>query len=265
MSYTIRESKTPSSNPDDVIIVRAKGDFIAGGTTSLVELLPSGDVVKTPLMGDAREEDCRKEIAIEAQVYKRLNEHPRLVKMKHWDSEECTLTLEYMPNGTLEEYVRAHGAISWDQKLRWILEATEAICLLHTAGIIHCDIGPHNFLLDANLSLKIADFSGSSLDGSCAMVCPGVRYRAPNHDWKPGQPPTIKEDLFSLGSPIYYIITGESPFQQLPDRVVKDKFLSGVFPDLSGNPCEWIIRLCWEQEVYSAEDVLNMVDTLTCP
>lgn len=91
--------------PQDVIVVKSKGELIAGGTTSLVERLPSGDVIKTPWAGDIREDDCRREIAIEAQIYQRLGEHPRLVKLRHWDAEAHTLTLEYMPNGTLEEQV----------------------------------------------------------------------------------------------------------------------------------------------------------------
>ncbi|KAI0453086.1 hypothetical protein F5B21DRAFT_480745 [Xylaria acuta] len=83
---------------------------------------------------------------------------------------------------------------------------------MHSSGVIHCDIVPHNFLLDENLSLKIIDFSGSSLDGSRAVVRPGVRYRAPDPDWKPGKPVTLKEDLFSLGSTVCLIMISNAGF-----------------------------------------------------
>ncbi|EKJ74229.1 hypothetical protein NXS19_005913 [Fusarium pseudograminearum] len=83
----------------DAIVIKPKGEFIAGGTTSIVEILPSGDVTKTPWRGSVRESDCQKEILIEAKIYKKLGDHPRLVKMKHWDPNTFTLTLEYMPNG----------------------------------------------------------------------------------------------------------------------------------------------------------------------
>ncbi|WAO96051.1 Protein kinase domain-containing protein [Fusarium falciforme] len=99
---------------------------------SLVELLPSGDIVKTPLAGDDREDDCRKEIAIEVDIYKRLGEHARLVKMKRWDPGAYTLTLEYMPSGTLESYLWSRlEQIPLSQKLGWISQAAEAVSLLH--------------------------------------------------------------------------------------------------------------------------------------
>ncbi|RSL46228.1 hypothetical protein CEP51_015968 [Fusarium floridanum] len=249
--------------PPDVIVLSSKGEFISSGTTSLVELLPSGDIIKTPLTGDCREDDCRKEIAIEVDIYKRLGEHARLVKMKRWDPKAYTLTLEYMPNGTLESYLRSHfEQIPSSQKLSWISQAAEAISLLHVNGIIHCDIGPHNFLLDANLDLKITDFSGSSLDGSLAMVCAGTRYAMPDPEWKPRQPAKVEEDLFALGSVIYYIITGEAPYEELPDDQVGERFLDGVFPAVGGLLCGEAITLCWHGKACSAQAIREMVDAL---
>ena len=70
-----------------------KGEIITGGTTGLVQRLPSGDVAKIPWAGDAREEDCRREMATEARIYERLGQHARLVEMKHWDLQTYTITL----------------------------------------------------------------------------------------------------------------------------------------------------------------------------
>lgn len=112
------------------------------------------------------------------------------------------------------------------------------------------------------MSLKIADFSGSSLDGSRATVCPGTRYAAPDPDWKPGKPPTVEEDLFGLGSTIYYIVIGKAPFTELSDEEVEKKYLDGEFPDLAGVLCEKIIRLCWQQEARSAQLICELVDKL---
>ncbi|CAF3454599.1 serine threonine protein kinase [Fusarium langsethiae] len=248
---------------NDAIILRPKGEFIAGGTTSIVERLPSGDVIKTPWRGGVRENDCQKEILVEAKIYQKLGDHPRLVKMKHWDANAFTLTLEYMPNGTLKEYTKSHAKeISLAQKRRWILQAADALTFLHSAGIIHCDIGPHNFLLDVDLNLKISDFSGSSLDGSLAMVCPGSRYAAPDPNWKPGKIPVAGEDIFALGSTIYHIIEGKAPFEDLSDDEVEQNFLNGVFPELNGLPYADLIALCWQQKV-TALDIIQHIDRLS--
>jgi len=46
-----------------------------------------------------------------------------------------------------------------------VREATKGVEILHSHNVIQSDIGPHNFLLDIDLSLKIGDFGGSSLNG----------------------------------------------------------------------------------------------------
>lgn len=156
-----------------------------------------------------------------------------------------------------------HGQTSIAQRLRWIAEAAEALHLLHSKGVIHCDVGPHNLLLDADMGLKITDFSGSSIDGSRAMVCPGTRYSTPDPHWKPGKPSTVNEDLFSLGSTIYYIIMGKAPFDNLLDEEVERKYLNREFPDLTGVACGDIIKLCWLQEACSAQLVCELLDQVS--
>ncbi|KAM0185550.1 hypothetical protein ACHAPI_012128 [Fusarium lateritium] len=268
MSSTTATTKILTANDlifpaTEAIVLKSKGKFIAGGTTSIVELLPSGDIIKTPWRGGIREKDCQKEIQVEAKIYQKLGDHPRLVKVKYWDANAFTLTLEYMPNGTLKEYTNSHAnEITLAQKRRWISQAADALTFLHSFGIVHCDIGPHNFLLDADLNLKISDFSGSSLDGSIAMVCPGSRYAAPDPNWKPGKIPSAGEDIFALGSTIYHIIRGKAPFEDLSDDQVEQNFSNGVFPELDGLPYGDLIALCWQQKV-TAPDISQHVDGLS--
>ncbi|KAI0809968.1 kinase-like domain-containing protein [Xylaria sp. FL0064] len=194
----------------------------------------------------------------------RLGAHPRLAQLKHWDPIDHSLTLEYMPHGNLKEYVKKHGrGISLNQRQQWAMEAIEGIEgieLLHSHGVIQCDVGPHNFLLDADLSLKIRDFAGSSLDGSRATVAPGVRYRLPSLAGTHIQPATIKEDLFGLGSTIYFIATGHEPYHELADEDQVEKlYKDGVFPELGGVLFAEIIALCWKQEAESAKIILEFV------
>jgi serine/threonine protein kinase len=110
-------------------------------------------------------------MTIESEIYKKLGPHSRLLKIIDWNPEECVLTMEYMPNGCLKDYLSTYNdKIPIRQRLQWAREAAEGLQLLHSANVIHCDVEPRNFLLDAELSLKIADFSGSSLEGSQASA-----------------------------------------------------------------------------------------------
>ncbi|TPX14900.1 uncharacterized protein E0L32_005009 [Thyridium curvatum] len=248
-----------------VNIIEIKGEFIDGGVTGLVERLGSGDVIKSPWTGRPEALDCRREMAIEALVYQRLGTHPRLVRMKHWDPVDHTLTLEYMAHGNLKNYIRKHGQkISPAQRTQWVMEAAESLELLHSHGVIQSDVGPRNFLLDIDLSLKICDFGGSSLDGSEATVAPGVRYRLPGLAERHIQQATIKEDLFGLGSTIYFIVNGYEPYDDLEDEdQVERLYMGGVFPELGGVPFADIIKLCWQQEAESAKMIIELIRGLS--
>ena len=248
-----------NSESSEVNIIEGKGEFLGGGATGLVERLDSGDVVKSPWTGRPTASDCKQEMAIEAQIYERLGAHPRLVQFKHWDPVGHVLTLEYMPNGNLKEYIRKHQQeISISQRQKWVMEVTEAVELLHSHNVIQGDLGPHNFLLDIDLVPKICDFGGSSLDGSQATVAPGVRYRLPSLSGT-----TVKEDLFALGSTIYFIATGHEPYEELTDEDQVEKlYKDGVFPSLSEVPFAEIIALCWRQEAESAKMIIELVRLL---
>lgn len=45
-----------------------------------------------------------------------------------------------------------------------------------TRNMIHNDLKPRSFLLDSNLELKIADFSGSTKNGSRASASESTRF-----------------------------------------------------------------------------------------
>lgn len=119
------QDTSPLGNIEQNIIV-SKGELIAGGSTGLIELMPSGHVAKSPWTG--REAAlCRRELTLESQIYEILGPHPRLVKIIAWDPTECVLVMEFMPNGCLKDYLLAHNDISTTQRLRWAQEAAEGL------------------------------------------------------------------------------------------------------------------------------------------
>lgn len=58
--------------------------------------------------------------------------------------------------------------------------------------------------LDAGLNVRVADFGGASLDGSEPSATPATRFRHPGYDWN--IPPVVGDDIFSLGSLVYFIM-----------------------------------------------------------
>ncbi|TDZ28074.1 Receptor-interacting serine/threonine-protein kinase 1 [Colletotrichum spinosum] len=252
--------QTQDGYDDENPSLNQKGEFVAIGSTSYVERLPNGTIIKTAWPGGDRARQRRHEIATEAKIYDRLGEHRCLVKKKTWNPEEFTLTLEDMPNGTLKDYLESHANVPMEQRKKWATEAIECIQFLHSSAIIHCDIGPHNFLLDDRLRLKIIDFSGSSIDGSDTEISPGTRYAAPTLDRSLQRTPTVRTDLFSLGSTIYYIMMGQAPFEEFQSEDVHKMYRNQEFPDLTGIPHADIIRSCWAQEFESVDGLVPFMD-----
>ena len=216
-----------------------------------MERLQDGSVLKSPR---ADEESSHKDIKREAEIYRRLGPHDRLVPMLGYSEEG--LVLEYMENGTLEDYLRKHHNVTMDQRLRWAQEAAEGLQLLHSHGIIHCDTKPRNFLLDTGLNLKIADFSGSCKKGSTPHASESTRYYLPR-DWK--GPSTVATDLFALGSTIYELLAGYSPYEEVPSDEVERRYQEREFPDVSNLPCGDVIIKCWLGEFDSAQQVRDSI------
>lgn len=77
------------------------------------------------------------------------------------------LVYEYMPNGTLSDYLHEQNEdfpLTWAMHLRIATEAARALSYLHLAAAIpiyHRDIKSTNILLDEKFRAKIADFGNS--------------------------------------------------------------------------------------------------------
>ena len=217
--------------------------------------MSTGEIVKSPWPGPGAQSCCR-DITTESQIYARLGAHSRLVKIINWDPKECALTMEYMSNGNLKDFIFAkNNSISQSQRLQWAREAAEGLQLLHAADVFHCDIHPKNFFLDTYLNLKIADFSGSSINGSQPSACASERFSPPDFDWR--RQPVAQDDLFGLGSLIYFIMEGQYPFNELTSDEVEANYKAYKFPDVGSIECGDIIERCWNLEAGSAKEVFK--------
>ncbi|OAF59198.1 hypothetical protein VC83_04225 [Pseudogymnoascus destructans] len=251
-------SAKTSQDTNPVVEIKYSGSkrgYIGSGASGIVNCAPNGDVVKSPWPG-SRAAKARQDITTENLIYKKLGQHPRLIRTLDFDPESCVLTMEYMPNGTLKDFLSVNNeALSTARRLQWAKDAAEGLQFLHDAKVVHCDVEPKNFLLDQNLALKISDFSGSSLEGSRASACAGRRYSRPGFDFHRQQ--TVSDDLFGLGSTIYFIMTGQIPFEELSSNEVEERYKAQVYPDVSGIKCGSVIRQCWDSEITSAQEVYD--------
>ncbi|KAL2794870.1 kinase-like domain-containing protein [Aspergillus keveii] len=191
---------------------------------------------------------------VEAKICAMIGDNPLVPKLISWDDETCCLEIEYLENGNLKEYVRQNNDnITLERRIQWSIQAAEAVGILHKHSVIHCDLSPRNFLLDSELNVRIADFGGASLCGSEPSAIPVTRFRPPRYDFD--ATPVFQDDLFSLGSLIYFIMTRFYPYEDLPSDKVESHFEVNEFPEISSTTGGSIIRKCWEQEATSAQSI----------
>ena len=207
----------------------------------------SRTIVKSP-----HGEENQADIAIERRIYERIREHGGHEGLLHYHGPyESGLRLEFACNGSLRSFLRKHASdINLEQQLRWARQIVDALCFIHSINIIHGDVTCSNILLDERLDAKLADFGGSSLDGSPLLVSVTT-----SHQYL-GPALSIQGDIFALGSTLYEIMTGNVPYHAFPEEEIKARYLQRQFPETKSlGPIGDIITHCW-YSYYSSFDAI---------
>jgi hypothetical protein len=133
------------------------------------------------------------------------------------------IALELLQGESLEERLARAPKLSRKEILRIGREIVEGLAAAHEMGLVHRDIKPANIWLEGLHShVKILDFGlacASSYDARLTQT--GVIVGTPAYmcpEQASGGNPDARGDLFSLGSVLYRMCTGEVPFQA-PDAI----------------------------------------------
>jgi serine/threonine protein kinase len=105
-----------------------------------------------------------------------------------------------------------------------------------------------------NDTVKLADFSGSSLVGSPWMATVDYEYwsKLPGSD-----EPSQIADIFALGSAFFEMATGSPPYENKSWREVHGLYKGSKFPDVSEiQHLGPVILKCWRQEYKTADEVV---------
>jgi hypothetical protein len=104
-------------------------------------------------------------------------------------------------------------------------------------------------------SLILADFCGSILDSSIAIVAPLLRYYRPITIKDRLLNICISDDLFALGVVLYEIAVECQIWEGKDDREVTMMYEKGQFPDLKETEARLarVIKKCWEDQYENAD------------
>lgn len=170
-------------------------------------------ILRTNLSSDA---DIVLRFKREARAVARLI-HPHIVNIYDIgrDGELHFLVMEMITGGNLKEKIMKEGALDPLLAIGFMEQLCQALVAAHEKQIIHCDIKPHNLLLDQEERIKVTDFGiARALTPSTLTYTEGVvgsaHYLSPEQ--AQGEEVTARSDLYSAGVVFYEMVTGEVPF-----------------------------------------------------
>src|SRR5579883_2965896 len=67
------------------------------------------------------------------------------------------IAMELVVGKSLRAYV-GDASVSWETKLRWMLDAARALGAAHERGLVHRDVKPENVMVRADGMVKVVDF-----------------------------------------------------------------------------------------------------------
>ncbi len=125
--------------------------------------------------------------------------------------------MEYVPGGTLESRIRKQGPLDVVSILRIARQVALALSAAHECGLVHRDIKPANILLDRGVErVRVADFGLARVNSDASHTRSGFIAGTPQFmspEQVRGETCTPQSDLFSLGTVMYAMCTGHSPFR----------------------------------------------------
>jgi hypothetical protein len=158
--------------------------------------------------------------------------HPRCVFVLRADEEsgQPYIAMELMSGRTLKDLVEGQGPLPVTEAVSMILDVIEGLEEAHQAGVLHCDVKPANCYLDADGRVKIGDFGLSrSLTAHVQLTQAGAFVGTPlfaSPEQLKGEPLDPRSDIYSVAATLYYLLTGQAPFQHAPGAAVIARVVS---------------------------------------
>jgi eukaryotic-like serine/threonine-protein kinase len=175
-----------------------------------------------PFLGEAR----RKRFVREAKAASALN-HPNIITVYNVGSDRGVdfIAMEYVEGEPLSGLIREGLPI--DKAVGYAQQIAGALAAAHEAGIIHRDLKPANIMVSRKGQVKLLDFGLAKLAGGepaetlasrasfgletePGVILGTIAYMSPEQ--AAGQPVDARSDIFSFGSVLYEMVTGQRAF-----------------------------------------------------
>ncbi len=169
--------------------------------------------------------------------------HPNVVRVHHvgQTGDNRYLVMEYVNGATLEQILDRKGPFTVQQAVRIAMQAAAGLHHAHEKGFVHRDIKPENLMLTKEGQIKILDMgltksfnnADDNLTGqlNTTAILGTIDYLSPEQAMQ--NEIDQRSDIYSLGSTLFAIITGHSPYEGVPARQKLMQHQSGAVPNLA--------------------------------
>ncbi len=163
------------------------------------------------------DENAKKRFIHEAKTSSSLD-HPHINNIHDIDETpegQLFIVMAFYEGRTLRQKIE-QGLLSVGESLELVSQIASGLAKAHESGIIHRDIKPANVLLTGDGQAKIVDFGLAKLTGKTRVTKTGtavgtVAYMSPEQ--ARGEELDGRSDIFSLGTVLYELLTGQPPFK----------------------------------------------------
>lgn len=207
-----------------------RGEHILLRRRVALKVVPVDDAVPANIL-----ERFRAEMRILAAL-----DHPNVVKVFDAGIVEGQnqpalhyLALELLAGGDLEQHVCENGPQPVERASEWARQVAAGLQAAHDRYLVHRDLKPSNLLLTASGDVKIVDFGLAHQITSTLTVhgdlLGSVEFMAPEQSHDPTAVGSAA-DVYSLGASLFWMLTGELPFERTPSAPAAVKHLQSATP-----------------------------------
>lgn len=179
----------------------------------------------------------RQRFTREARAIENLR-HDNILRIEDYsgeDAKDCYIVTEFVDGHTLQKLNAEQGAMPSEVVALIGMHLADALQYAHDQGIIHRDLKPENVMIQRNGIIKLMDFGIARFLDEMHLTMTGALVGSPAY-MSPEQAMEkvldSRSDLFSLGTLLFHLVTGQLPFAGNNPSIVLRNIIEGNRPSV---------------------------------